>query len=169
MKYSKLLEDAKLFCKIASMTPEQARAIIGVSPNASESEINKAYRILARKYHPDINKSPEANLKSVELNIAKDILLNPERQGFAGDMMRQQENLRDDVEDILKREQEKADAWIEDIKTRREEYDMWASGKIKTKDLKHPDNIENAKRLQDREKEYKRKRKEELKQQKSKK
>ena len=58
---------------------------------------------------------------------------------------------------------------VEDIREKRKEYDEWASGKLKTKDLKYPDNIENAKRLEEREKEYKRKRKEELKQQKFKK
>jgi len=169
MKYSKLLEDAKLFCKIASMTLEQAYAIIGVPQSSSKDEINKAYKRQMRQYHPDINPSSEAKIKSVELNAARELLLNPERQGIAGDMMRQNENLRDDIDDILKREQEKADAWVEDIREKRKEYDEWASGKLKTKDLKHPDNIENAKRLEEREKEYKRKRKEELKQQKFKK
>lgn len=159
MRYSKLLESTQIFCKLASMTTEQAYAIIGVSPDASKDEINKAYKRLMRQYHPDINPSPEAKVKSVELNAAKELLINPERQGVAGDMMRQNENLRDDVEDILKREQEKADAWISDIQEKRREHDLWANGKIKDHELKHPDNIEAARNFRERIKEEKRKRK----------
>jgi curved DNA-binding protein len=45
-----------------------------VSENASADEIKKAYRKLARKYHPDINKSPEAEEKFKEINAAYEIL-----------------------------------------------------------------------------------------------
>ena len=45
-----------------------------VSENASADEIKKAYRKLARKYHPDINKSPEAEDKFKEINAAYEIL-----------------------------------------------------------------------------------------------
>jgi curved DNA-binding protein len=47
---------------------------LGVSQGASADEIKKAYRRLARKYHPDINKEPEAEDKFKEINAAYEIL-----------------------------------------------------------------------------------------------
>jgi len=45
--------------------------LLGVSQGASEEEITKAYRRLARKYHPDVNQgSPEAAKKMTEINAA---------------------------------------------------------------------------------------------------
>lgn len=45
-----------------------------LSENASSDEIKKAYRRLARKYHPDINKAPEAEEKFKEINAAYEVL-----------------------------------------------------------------------------------------------
>lgn len=45
-----------------------------ISENASSDEIKKAYRRLARKYHPDINKDPEAEEKFKEINAAYEVL-----------------------------------------------------------------------------------------------
>ncbi len=53
---------------------------LGVSENASADEIKKAYRKLARKYHPDINKTPEAEEKFKEINAAYEILSDPEKK-----------------------------------------------------------------------------------------
>ena len=47
---------------------------LGVSQGASSDEIKKAYRRLARKYHPDINKDSEAEDKFKEINAAYEIL-----------------------------------------------------------------------------------------------
>ena len=47
---------------------------LGVSKGASSDEIKKAYRKLARKYHPDINKDPGAEDKFKEINSAYEIL-----------------------------------------------------------------------------------------------
>ncbi|MBL0687031.1 MAG: J domain-containing protein [Sulfurospirillum sp.] len=49
-------------------------ATLGVSQNANSDEIKKAYRRLARKYHPDINKEAEAEDKFKEINAAYEIL-----------------------------------------------------------------------------------------------
>ncbi len=48
--------------------------ILGVSKNASKEEIKKAYKRLAKKYHPDLNKSPDAEAKFKEINEAFSVL-----------------------------------------------------------------------------------------------
>ena len=49
--------------------------ILGVSNSASENEIKSAYRKLARKYHPDLNKdNKDAAEKFKEISCAYDIL-----------------------------------------------------------------------------------------------
>ncbi|MHA1384569.1 MAG: molecular chaperone DnaJ [Candidatus Helarchaeota archaeon] len=48
--------------------------ILGVDQNATQDEIKRAYRRLARKYHPDLNKSKDAEEKFKEINLAYEIL-----------------------------------------------------------------------------------------------
>ncbi|QDF29219.1 DnaJ C-terminal domain-containing protein [Halarcobacter anaerophilus] len=51
-----------------------------VNENATADEIKKAYRKLARKYHPDVNKDPKAEDKFKEINAAYEVLSNPEKK-----------------------------------------------------------------------------------------
>ncbi len=50
--------------------------VLGVSKEATEDEITKAYRKLARKYHPDLNKTKEAEEKFKDISEAYDVLSN---------------------------------------------------------------------------------------------
>ena len=52
--------------------------VLGVAPGASEDEIKKAYRTLAKKYHPDLNPGDKAAAEKMnEINVAYDILTKP--------------------------------------------------------------------------------------------
>lgn len=64
--------------------------VLGLSKGASEDEIKKAYRKMAKQYHPDINKAPDAEEKFKEVNEAYEVLSDPakkanyDRFGFSG-------------------------------------------------------------------------------------
>ncbi|HIP20251.1 MAG TPA: J domain-containing protein [Sulfurimonas sp.] len=69
-----------------------------ISENASESEIKKAYRKLARKYHPDVNKDSSAEEKFKEINSAYEILSDKEKKqqyDMQGDAMFGGQNFHD--------------------------------------------------------------------------
>jgi DnaJ-class molecular chaperone len=72
ISYISMVKDTKLY------------DILELSPNACESDIEKQYKILARKWHPDKNRGNEelANTKLQEINEAKEILLNPEKRNL---------------------------------------------------------------------------------------
>lgn len=57
-----------------SKTKRDYYEVLGISKNASEQEIKKAFRKLAMEYHPDRNKSPEAEEKFKEVNEAYEVL-----------------------------------------------------------------------------------------------
>ncbi|MBI3286755.1 MAG: molecular chaperone DnaJ [Chloroflexi bacterium] len=54
--------------------------ILGVDPSASEQEIKRAYRRLARQYHPDVNKGPDASERFKEINEAYEVLSDPQKR-----------------------------------------------------------------------------------------
>lgn len=51
---------------------------LGIEKGASDSDIKSAFRKQARKYHPDVNKAPEAQDKFKEINEAYQVLSNPD-------------------------------------------------------------------------------------------
>ncbi len=54
--------------------------ILGVSRTATEEELKKAYRRLARQYHPDVNKSADAEARFKEINEAYEVLHDSEKR-----------------------------------------------------------------------------------------
>ena len=53
-------------------------SILGIAPNATNDEVKSAYRKLAKKYHPDVNKDPGAESKFKEVTKAYEDILNPD-------------------------------------------------------------------------------------------
>jgi len=54
--------------------------ILGIPRNATPAEVQKAFRRLAREFHPDVNMSPEAEEKFKEINEANEVLKDPEKR-----------------------------------------------------------------------------------------
>lgn len=54
--------------------------ILGVARTATQDEIKQAYRKLARKYHPDVSKLPDAEERFKELGEANEVLKDPEKR-----------------------------------------------------------------------------------------
>ncbi|MBC7940996.1 MAG: DnaJ domain-containing protein [Chitinophagaceae bacterium] len=55
-------------------------ATLGVEPSATQDEIKRAYRKLARKFHPDVSKEPDAERRFKEVAEAHEALIDPERR-----------------------------------------------------------------------------------------
>ncbi|UJF24331.1 DnaJ domain-containing protein [Suttonella sp. R2A3] len=62
------------------MAQETYYDILGVSKNADDTEIKKAYRKLVRKYHPDVSKEADADEMTSKINQAYNVLKNKERR-----------------------------------------------------------------------------------------
>jgi curved DNA-binding protein len=63
---------------MAATTTRDYYDIIGVSRDADAKEIQRAYRKLARQYHPDVNKDPGAEERFKEISQAYDVLSDPD-------------------------------------------------------------------------------------------
>ncbi|SBS80212.1 heat shock protein 40, putative [Plasmodium ovale] len=57
-------------------------SVLGLSRNATTSEIKKQFRLLAKKYHPDINPSPDAKQKMASITAAYELLSDPKKKEF---------------------------------------------------------------------------------------
>src|SRR5213082_4262542 len=53
---------------------------LGISRGASEEDLKKAYRRLAKQYHPDANKDQGAEARFVEINEAYEVLSDPQKR-----------------------------------------------------------------------------------------
>lgn len=54
--------------------------VLGIERNATQDEIKRAYRKLARKYHPDVSKEPDAEERFKEMAEAYEVLKDPEKR-----------------------------------------------------------------------------------------
>ena len=55
-------------------------AIMGVAHDATQDEVKRAYRKLARKYHPDVSKESDAEARFKEIGEAYEVLKDPEKR-----------------------------------------------------------------------------------------
>jgi curved DNA-binding protein len=61
-------------------------ATLGLAPTATRDEIKRAYRKLARKYHPDVSKEPDGEARFKEVAEAHEALIDPERRAAYDDI-----------------------------------------------------------------------------------
>lgn len=61
-------------------------AVLGVAPAATADEIKRAYRKLARKFHPDVSKEADATEKFKQLGEAYEVLSEPEKKAVYDDL-----------------------------------------------------------------------------------
>ena len=59
---------------------ENFYSVLNVSKKASQEDLKKAYFALAKKYHPDVNTSPEAKERFAKISVAYDTLSNPDKR-----------------------------------------------------------------------------------------
>jgi curved DNA-binding protein CbpA len=56
--------------------------VLNITPETDKKEIRQAYVQLARQYHPDLNKKPEARERFEEINMAYEVLSDDETRMF---------------------------------------------------------------------------------------
>lgn len=82
--------------------------VLGINQNASLKEAKEAFKQLAKKYHPDTNKSPDAEAKFKEINQALDMIKNPEKYHTHNAQRTYQSNWEFDAESRRRAEEDLA-------------------------------------------------------------
>jgi len=65
---------------VATASKRDYYEVLGVARTASDDDIKKAFRRLARQYHPDVNKSKDAEAQFKEINEAYEVLSDPQKR-----------------------------------------------------------------------------------------
>jgi len=68
------------FRRFIKLSKRDYYEVLGVSKDATQQEIRRAYRALARKYHPDVNKSEDAQEKFIEVKEAYEVLSDDQKR-----------------------------------------------------------------------------------------
>lgn len=89
--------------------------LLGVKRDASTQEIKTAYREMAKKYHPDINKDEEASKIIISLNEAKETLLDDDKR-------REYDSLLDEIEHSKQFSKDRSETYSAKTKEYKETY-----------------------------------------------
>jgi len=121
--------------------------ILEVSEKASKEVIDKAYHVLAKKYHPDLQKDSDkknAEEKMKQINEAYEILGNEEKRKQYDEELKiekEQQKLREQEENQINEQKMQKDIYDEQIK--RDEYEKERQRNIQEQEYNNMQNLQN--------------------------